>query len=143
MNKPLFIKITVVFVIALIIFTTLYGVIGSSANTTLDANQIVNNNDVSEAKKFQNEVAVATKDIEKIIETNSELSVPTEFENLEKDMPHVERMIAEVENETGEKFASVFDEEITLDPVKDKEFYQLDKKFEELDTNIIDVVDQL
>lgn len=141
-NKPVLIKISVILVIALVIFTIIFGTMGNSSNTYNNDTQLISD-DVSETKKFKHEVAGATKDMEEIINKDQVTSVPTEFKDLEKDIPHVEQLIAEVENQTGKKFTSIFDEEITLDPVKDKEFYELDQKFEELDTNIVDVVDQL
>lgn len=142
MNKPILIKISVILVIVLVIFTIIFGTMGNSSNTYNNNTQLISD-DVSETKKFKREVARATKDMEEIINKDRITSVPAEFKDLEKDIPHVEQLIAEVENQTGKKFTSIFDEEIVLDPVKDKEFYELDQKFEELDKDIVDVVDQL
>ena len=142
MNSQLLIKITSVILIAAMFFVVLWGTIKNPFTANNDS-LVVKNNDLSEVEKFKQDTLSATKKMEEIIQTGEGISVPAEFKDLEKNMLHVENLIAEVENETGEKFVSIFDKEITLDPVKDKEFYQLDKKFEELDDDIIDVIDQL
>lgn len=143
MTKPLCIKLTVIVVSLLVFVAILYGLFKDVVYTDADDRPVANTNDVSAVKQFHNAVSQATQEMAQIIENQSTLSIPAELSDWEKDMPNVERLIAEVERQTGETFTSVFDQDIVLDPVEDTEFHQLDKKFEALDAEILDVVDQL
>ena len=144
MQKSILIKSTVAaLVIASVLFVAIQPLQQEASNTLVKVNNISKaNNDLSENQKLHKEIKQANQEMDLMIQSESELSIPKEFRQLEKEIVTVEALIAKVEQQTGQKITSIFDKDIKLDPIKDKEFYQLEQEFEQLNNEMLDVVRQ-
>ncbi len=144
MQKSILIKSTAITaIIALILFVVIQSLQQPTTNTPVKINDISKvNNNLSENQKLYKEIKQANQEMDLIIKSESELSIPKEFRQLEKEIATVEALIVKAEQQTGQKITSIFDKDIKLDPIKDKEFYQLEQKFEQLNDEMLDVVRQ-
>lgn len=144
MQKSILIKSTAITsIIALALFVLIQPLQQEASNTPVKVNNISKaNNDLSENQKLHKEIKKANQEMDLMIQSESELSIPKEFRQLEKEIATIETLIAKVEQQTGQKITSIFDKDIKLDPIEDKEFYQLEQEFEQLNDEMLDIVGQ-
>jgi hypothetical protein len=95
---------------------------------------------MNESDKTVYEIRKKTTEMDAAL--NAPIPASDDLREIEAERATVEKLIAQAEAESGQTFSGDLPN-VVLDPVKDKEYYELDNKFKQLDAEMQSIVQEL